>query len=118
MLHIRREMLAEWIRKHIKYADLESTEWIKLRTSGATGAEAKRLFKDNLRYRWWLRREVWPRTPMRPMLRFIYMYFVRFGILDGIAGLRLAAMTACYEYMIGLLYREKRARIKGTLKHM
>jgi len=27
-------------------------------------------------------------------------------------------MTACYEYMIGLLYREKRARIKGTLKHM
>jgi len=118
MLHIRRETLAEWIRKHIKYADLESTEWIKLRTSGATGADAKRLFKDNLRYRWWLRREVWPRTPVRPLLRFIYMYFVRFGILDVVAGLRLAAMTACYEYMIGLLYREKRARIKGTLKHM
>ena len=55
---------------------------------------------------------------MRPLLRFIYMYFARFGLLDGVAGLRLAAMTACYEYMIGLLYREKRARIKGTLKHV
>ncbi|MGQ0627114.1 MAG: glycosyltransferase family 2 protein [Phycisphaerales bacterium] len=117
MLHIRRESLFEWIRKHIKYADLESTEWIKLRSGLPGAAEPERLFRDTLRYRWWLRRQVWPRTPFRPLLRFMYMYIVRLGLLDGMAGLRLAALTACYEYMIGLMHREKRARLRGDLKH-
>lgn len=112
MLHIRREPLHEWIRKHVRYADLESTEWIKLRVLGQTGAAPDRLFRDVLKYRWYLRREVWPRTPLRPLLRFLYMYVVRMGVLDGRAGLRLAALNACYEYMIGLMYREKRQRLK------
>lgn len=116
MLHIRRETLNEWVRKHIRYADLESTEWIKMREGTAGGAQPERLFRDNLRYRWWIRREVWPRTPFRPLLRFVYMYFVRLGILDGRAGLRLAALTACYEYMIGLLYREKLAQWRERQK--
>ncbi len=110
MLHIRRESLREWVRKHIRYADLESTEWMKQRMGTAGGAAPERLFRDTLRYRWWLRREVWPRTPLRPLLRFVYMYFVRLGFLDGRAGLRLAGLTACYEYMIGLMHREKCSR--------
>ncbi len=114
MLHIRRESLFEWIRKHIRYADLESTEWIRLRKGERPGAEASRLFRDLLRYRWYLRREVWPRTPFRPLLRFLYMYVVRLGVLDGRAGLRLAALNACYEYMIGLLYREKLANLRAA----
>lgn len=112
MLHIRRESLAEWVRKHIRYADLESTEWIRLRKGERAGAEASRLFRDLLRYRWYLRREIWPRTPFRPVLRFLYMYAARLGVLDGRAGLRLAALNACYEYMIGLLYREKLANYR------
>jgi glycosyltransferase involved in cell wall biosynthesis len=115
MLHIRREELAEWVRKHIRYADLESSEWIKLRQGERTGAAPDRLFRDVLRYRWWLRREVWPRTPLRPVLRFAYMYLVRLGMLDGLAGLRLAALNATYEYMIGLLYREKLARRRAEI---
>lgn len=110
MLHIRRESLFEWIRKHIKYADLESQEWIKLKRGRAGGEKADRLFKGTLKFRQWIRREVWPRTPCRGFLRFVFMYFVRLGALDGRAGLRLAALTACYEYMIGLLYREKYVR--------
>ena len=110
MLHIRRESLRDWIKKHIRYADLESTEWIKQRMGTTGGAAPERLFRDTLRYRWWLRREVWPRTPLRPVLRFMYMYIVRLGFLDGRAGLRLAGLTACYEYMIGLMHREKRTR--------
>jgi len=111
MLHIRREPLHEWVRKHVRYADLESTEWLKMRMLGQQGAAPERLFRDVLKYRWYLRREVWPRMPFRPLLRFAYMYAARMGILDGRAGLRLAALNACYEYMIGLMYREKRQRL-------
>lgn len=116
MLHIRRESLRDWIKKHIRYADLESTEWIKLRMGTTGGAAPERLFRDTLKYRWWLRREVWPRTPLRPLLRFVYMYLVRLGFLDGRAGLRLAGLTACYEYMIGLMYREKLLRVRDRLR--
>lgn len=111
MLHIRGESVHEWIRKHIRYADLESDEWVKLNRGLEAGASAQQLFRHTLRYRQYLRREVWPRTPLKPVLRFFYMYFLRLGILDGFAGLHMANMMSIYEYMIELLYRDKLSRI-------
>lgn len=116
MLHIRRETMTEYIRKHIQYADLESSEWVKVRTGAGGGARPSKMFRDVLRYRQWLRRRIWPRTPCRPLLRFMYMYFVRFGFLDGRAGYQLAQLMASYEYMISLLYRDKLARIRHQQK--
>lgn len=112
MLHIRGESVHEWIRKHIRYADLESDEWVKLKFGQEAGASAERLFTHTLKYRQYLRREIWPRTPLKPLLRFFYMYFLRLGVLDGRAGLHMATMMSVYEYMIELLYRDKLARIK------
>lgn len=117
MLHIRRETISEYIDKHIHYADLESDEWVKQKLGLSTGARTGTMFRDVLLYRQWIRRHVWPRTPFRPMLRFIYMYFFRLGILDGNPGLHLALLMASYEYMISLLYRDKLSRIAdGMLK--
>ena len=50
------------------------------------------------------------------MLRFIYMYFFRLGILDGKPGLSLANLMANYEYMISLLYKDKMVRLKEAEK--
>jgi glycosyltransferase involved in cell wall biosynthesis len=111
MLHIRGESVHEWIRKHIRYADLESDEWVKLNRGLEAGASAQQLFRHTLRYRQYLRREIWPRTPLKPVLRFFYMYFLRLGLLDGMAGLHMANMMSIYEYMIELLYRDKLSRI-------
>ncbi len=112
MVHIRSESVQEWIRKHIRYADLESDEWVKLKFGQEAGAEPGRLFRSAMRYRQWLRREVWPRTPLKPVLRFFYMYFGRLGFLDGLPGAHMAVMMAAYEYMIDLLYKDKLDRIK------
>lgn len=112
MLHIRRETISEYLQKHIQYADLESDEWVKLRLGKGGGARPGTMFRDLLRYRQWLRRQMWPKTPMRPLLRFLYMYFVRLGFLDGRPGLHLAQLMASYEYMISLLYRDKLTRIR------
>jgi hypothetical protein len=60
-----------------------------------------------LRIRQWLRRQVWPRVPARPLWRFVYMYFIRLGLLDGEPGWHLALLMACYEYMITMFYRDK-----------
>ena len=117
MLHIRRESISEYLTKHIRYADLESDEWVKMRMGEGKEARAGRLFRDILKYRLWLRRDIWPRTPMRPLIRFLYMYIWKLGFLDGKPGWHLAMLMASYEYMIGLLYDEKLDQLAaGTLK--
>jgi len=113
MLHIRRETLTRYIEKHIRYADLESGEWINWRQGKSRMGSSTRLFKDILAIRQWIRRKIWPRLPGRPLWRFLYMFFFRFGFMDGLPGLQLALLMASYEYMIGLLYREKVRRLSG-----
>lgn len=110
MLHIRRETLSQFIDKHVRYADMESNEWVKLKLGVSKVAKPAALFRNMLRYRQWLRREIWPRVPMRPLWRFIHMYFVRLGFLDGRPGWHLARLMMCYEYMISLLYKDKLTR--------
>ena len=46
------------------------------------------------------------RLPFRPLIRFLYMYFVRLGFLDGRAGFVYCRMIAMYEYWIVLKMRE------------
>jgi glycosyltransferase involved in cell wall biosynthesis len=114
MLHLRTESIGEYIAKHIRYADMESDEWLKLRLGRSGSAPAGRLFRRHLRYRQWVRRHVWPRVPFRPLLRFVHMYVVRLGFLDGRAGWRLAGLMMSYEYMISLLFREKLSRARDA----
>lgn len=114
MLHIRRESISQYLAKHIRYADMESEEWMKNATGSGGGAKPSRLFRDTLRYRQWLRRVVWPVVPFKPMVRFVYMYVFRLGFLDGLAGWHLACLMASYEYMIALLYKDKMQRARGV----
>jgi glycosyltransferase involved in cell wall biosynthesis len=107
MLHLRRESLSRYLEKHIRYAELESQEWVKWRKGESRMESPTSLFKDVLALRQWVRRNIWPRLPGRPLWRFIYMFFFRFGFMDGLPGWHLARLMACYEYMIGLLYKEK-----------
>ena len=109
MLHVRRETMTQYIAKHIRYADLESEEWVRRRRGDGGGAKPHRLFRSALGHRQWLRRSIWPRLPWRPLWRFVYMYVVRLGFLDGRAGWSLAWLMASYEYMIGLLDKQKRS---------
>jgi glycosyltransferase involved in cell wall biosynthesis len=113
MLHIRRETISQYIAKHIRYADLESDEWIKRKLGRSEGAQPHRLFSRMLGHRQWLRRHIWPHLPWRPLWRFLYMYIVRLGILDGRAGWDMACLMASYEYIISLLYHEKMNRLES-----
>lgn len=112
MLHIRRETISQYLAKHIRYAELESDEWVKNARGTGGGARADRLFKDSLAYRQWLRREIWPSLPFKPLIRFLYIFIFRFGFLDGRAGWHIALLMSNYEYMISLLFKEKMARYR------
>lgn len=107
MLHLRRESMTEYLSKHIKYADMESSESLRSLTTTFKRPQNEPGFTGFMRYRQYLRREVWPRVPFKPLARFVYMYFIRLGFLDGKAGWHLALLMASYEYMIHLLTIEK-----------
>ncbi len=114
MLHLRRESLSQYIAKHIGYADMESNEWIKRKCGQSTTARTSQLFEESLFIHQWTRRNIWPKTPFRPAVRFMYMYCLRLGFLDGLAGWHLAWLMANYEYMIGLLYAEKLSQLRQS----
>jgi glycosyltransferase involved in cell wall biosynthesis len=61
-------------------------------------------------------KKIFRRLPCRPTIRFIYMYLLRGGILDGKAGLIYCRLLAWYEWLIVLKERETRAcaRDKAT----
>ncbi|WP_414564051.1 MULTISPECIES: glycosyltransferase family 2 protein [unclassified Anabaena] len=91
--------LSRWIEKHNRYSTDEAKEtlyqieqgkvnWRDL-FLGKTEVEKRRALKD-----------LSLRLPARPFLRFLYMYFMLGGCLDGRAGLAWCTLQAFYEYLI------------------
>jgi glycosyltransferase involved in cell wall biosynthesis len=91
--------LSRWIEKHNRYSTDEAREtlyqlengkvnWKDL-FFGKTEVERRRALKD-----------LSLRLPARPFLRFLYMYFILGGCLDGRAGLAWCTLQAFYEYLI------------------
>ncbi|MCU0569274.1 MAG: glycosyltransferase family 2 protein [Oculatellaceae cyanobacterium Prado106] len=91
--------LSRWIDKHNRYSTDEAIEtlnqlqygtvnWRKL-IFGATEVERRRALKD-----------LSLRVPLRPVVRFFYMYLLLGGCLDGRAGFTWCVLQAFYEYLI------------------
>lgn len=103
--------LSEWFQKHNKYSDLEALEGIKLlqgvvRTEGSlfTGdAALRRQALKNLSFH----------LPCRSFLKFIYLYFIKRGFLDGHAGFTYCVLQSIYEYMISLKMKELKRKEQG-----
>jgi len=90
---------SRWIDKHNRYSSDEAVETLHQRETGsvnwrdllfgATEVERRRALK-NLSLR----------LPLRPVVRFFYMYIGLGGCLDGAAGFHWCLLQAFYEYLI------------------
>ncbi|HHN78770.1 MAG TPA: glycosyltransferase family 2 protein [Phycisphaerales bacterium] len=103
--------LAEWFERHNRYSTYEAKETIKaladrpvrLGNLFSRDRNTRRLELKNLSFR----------MPMRPVLKFIYMYAIGLGVLDGGPGLTYCTLQAIYEYMIVQKVKEMQRRAKG-----
>jgi hypothetical protein len=103
--------LSEWINKHNEYARLEAHEALRTVRSGAF--DFPEVFsKDPVRRRKALKALSF-HMPFRPLLRFLYMYVLRLGCLDGWAGLTYCRLIAMYEFLIDLNVMELKCREQG-----
>ena len=96
-----------WFERHNKYSSMEANRLADERINpvpwscflSQDPAVRRKAFKL-LAYR----------LPFRPPLTFIYLYFLRLGILDGKPGFHFALMRTYYEYMINLKLLEAKER--------
>lgn len=102
--------LTEWLDKHNKYSLFEAIEGMKLRekpvgfgaiVSGDAFARRRAL------------KELSFRLPLRPLVKFLWMYVLKRGFLDGRAGYTYCKLQAMYEYMIVIKMRELARRERG-----
>ena len=104
--------LDAWFAKHNNYSHYEAVETLRSLDRGFHSWPDLLNFKEAPKRRRALK-ELSFRLPFRPALRFLYMYVVRGGILDGWAGLTYCRLLAIYEYMVVVKIRELRRRAAG-----
>lgn len=99
--------LKAWLKRHLQYAEDEATVLVAARTSSSVRLRDL-LSSDKVTRRRSVKLLAFlmPLTT-RPLMRFIYVYIVRRGFLDGRAGFLYAFMLATYEAMIAILAYEK-----------
>lgn len=91
--------LSHWVAKHNSY----STKEAELLASGdaVRAASLRQAFlASNFHERRVAQKAIFYKLPGRPLIKWMYMVFVRRAILDGYAGLTYATLQAFYEYLI------------------
>ncbi|MEB3826850.1 glycosyltransferase family 2 protein [Phormidium sp. CCY1219] len=91
--------LSRWLEKHNRYSSDEAKETLRQLESGAVSWKNLFLGSSEVERRRALK-DLSLRLPFRPLLRFLYMYLLLGGILDGRAGFAWCTLQAFYEYLI------------------
>jgi glycosyltransferase involved in cell wall biosynthesis len=84
LIHHNVASLSRYIAKHNEYSNWEAR--VLLQPAGQSEELSADFFGSQAQRRRWLKRKLY-RLPGSPILLFLYRYFVRFGILDGVPGL-------------------------------
>ncbi len=103
--------IAVWVEKHNRYAIWEAALYERFlsepipRTIGRAKRLKRRLKKIVLR------------LPLRPLIRFVYAYFLRLGFLDGKPGFTFCGLLAFYDFLAQANLYERRIREARAASH-
>ena len=101
--------LGQWIDRHNGYSRFEAQQIINNRKAGEGFSWVKAFAAKDFHERRYHQKELFYRLPLRPLIKFLILYFLKRGFLDGRAGLTYAVLQSIYEYMIVLKVRELEA---------
>jgi glycosyltransferase involved in cell wall biosynthesis len=98
--------ISHWINRHNSYSTFEAQQIIDNRAGGERFSIVQALLCADFNRRRFHQKELFYRLPMRPLVKFLLLYFGKRGFLDGQAGVTYAALQSIYEYFIVLKTRE------------
>jgi glycosyltransferase involved in cell wall biosynthesis len=97
--------IAHWIAKHNQYSTMEAE--LIYRQQGLQNPSLRTALRDpDFHTRRLHQKALFYKLPGRPLIKWLYMMFVRGAALDGAAGLTYATLQAFYEYLIVLKTKE------------
>ena len=100
--------IGDWLEKHEEYAQKEASAATSLARRplkecfSGDGMARKRAMKS-----WFVR------MPCRPLIKFVHLYFLKLGFLDGYPGLVYCRLQMKYEIMIATKRATKRDEARG-----
>jgi glycosyltransferase involved in cell wall biosynthesis len=103
--------ISEWLSKHARYAHDEAMLAVSEPSVVFRWRDLLQNNDSTMRRR--SLKQLGNLIPMRPLARFVYVYFFRKGFLDGKAGLRYALLMAVYQWMIDLNLIELQRQTKA-----
>lgn len=105
--------MSHWFEKHNRYSTLEAQQIINNGKNMPDVSLMKALFEKDRNVKRFHQKEIFYRMPARPAVKFVLLYFLKGGFLDGQAGYTYAKLQSLYEYMIVVKTRELRLQEQG-----
>lgn len=109
LLHEDFKSVFHFIERHNRYSNWDAKVYYNF-AHGIGGGDSQigaSLFGSPLERKRYIKR-LWARMPFRPLLRFIWMYVVKRGFLDGRPGLIFCTLMTMHEAVIGAkLYEQE-----------
>jgi len=107
MVHWDRRGIEWYIAKHNHYSTLEAKEMLRLRAEKRGPGAIGSILRDPIARRRWVKERMWPWLPARWFWRWVFMYLLRAGFLDGLAGFHFCLVLAAYEHQITIKMLEQ-----------
>ncbi len=116
LLHEDFKSVYHFIERHNRYSNWDARLYYNLaRGSRGSNNIGASLFGSPLERKRFIK-QLWPQLPLRPLLRFIWMYLIKLGFLDGRPGLIFCTLMTMHEAVISAKLYEYKTRRRGNAK--
>jgi glycosyltransferase involved in cell wall biosynthesis len=108
LLHEDFKSIFHFIERHNRYSSWDARVYANFSSDvAASSSIGASLFGSPLERKRFIKR-LWARLPFRPLLRFVWMYFIKLGFLDGRSGLIFCTLMTMHEAVISAkMYEEE-----------
>jgi glycosyltransferase involved in cell wall biosynthesis len=113
LVHHDLKNISHFVDRHNRYSTWEAVVYDSLRQGGGTDGIGASLFGTPVQRKRWIKR-FWVKLPGRPLLRFLWMYILKRGFLDGRPGLIFCLLMSFHEAVIGAKLYERRLEEKAS----
>jgi hypothetical protein len=98
--------LKHWFARHNSYSTFEAKQIMDNRASKEPFSLNAAFFESDFNRRRFHQKELFYRLPARPLIKFLLLYILKRGFLDGRPGFTYALLQSIYEAMIVLKVQE------------
>jgi glycosyltransferase involved in cell wall biosynthesis len=98
--------LSHWITRHNNYSSFEAQQILQNRANQEPFSLPAAFLERDFNRRRFHQKELFYRLPARPLIKFLLLYILKRGFLDGRPGFAYALLQSIYEAMIVLKVQE------------